>query len=438
MRLSPAAIIARLPALPAGAHYVLAYSGGLDSTVLLHLLAGRVPVRAVHVHHGLQAQADGWAQHCATQCTALNVPCTILRVEIPANNLRAQGMEAAARDARYAALAAELQAGDVLLTAQHANDQAETVLLQLLRGAGPKGLAAMPERREFAGTLLLRPLLPVLRRQIRDWADAHGLSWVEDPSNLDPALERSWLRQSLWPLLQARNAHPARLLTRVASLQAEALELQEALAQMDLPACQRNAHSLSCTSLLALTPARRVNVLRYWLQNHGVQMPPASLLQVQLPDLLNAREDAQPHISWGKWALQRHRDGLYLLAMANTADTAFACHWQPPACIQLPGGTLTATPMLGSGLCAQPQPFALRQRSGGERLLLHGIHRQVKDLLREADIPPWLRRSLPLLYCGDELVAIASLQVADNWRVQAAAAPGWQLHWQPLQPGWPE
>ncbi len=297
-------------AVPGAWRLCVAYSGGLDSTVLLHCLAGlRAPLglelTALHIHHGLRPEADTWAGHCAAQCARLAVPLKVERVAIVTGD---KGLEAAARDARRKHFAA--QEADAILLAQHQDDQAETILFRLLRGAGTRGLAAMrPVTPTTTGPDLWRPLLDTPRTEIRAYAEAQALRWIEDPSNADPVHTRNFLRLTILPILATRFPAVNAILARTADQMAEDAALLEALAMQDAEGAHDAAGGLSCARLAALTPARARNVLRGWLAQSGVFVDRA-----RLDDLLKqalAAPDAHPQIRIGEHRLRRSRGFLY-------------------------------------------------------------------------------------------------------------------------------
>ncbi len=437
--LSPASLSASLPPLAPGGRYALAYSGGLDSTVLLHLLrSAKLPLRAVHVHHGLRPEADAWAEHCREQCAALNVPFELRRVQVSRRD--ELGLEAAARAARYAALAETLAPADVLLTAQHQDDQAETVLLQLLRGAGPQGLAGMPALSLLGQARFARPLLAHTRAELRRYAEQYRLRWVEDPSNEEPTIKRSHLRQRLLPELERAWPGSSAALARGARLQAEASELLDELAQVDYARCAvASSPAVSVAALRALGPSRQRNLLRYWLAQQGLPAPASVHLEQALREVIGARADADPCLRWSGAELRRYRDGLYALASLPASPQA-TLRWNPPQTLRLPPGCgeLRARRAAGKGLLlpsgSLPEVhFAL----GGERLKPVGDrhHRSLKQLCQAAGVPPWVRGRMPLIYVDGKLAAIA-----DRWLAQDFAARrgqrGWLLEWRDPPPGW--
>lgn len=420
-----------LPPPPPCARVWIACSGGLDSTVLLHRLhaQGLRNLRAVHIHHGLQAAADGWVRHVRAQCRALGVPLTVRRVQVAADH--GEGPEAAARAARYAAFASLLRSGDLLVTAHHRDDQAETVLLRALRGSGIHGLAAMPALAPLGAAQLWRPLLALSRRQLRDYAEAHALRWIEDPHNADPRYARSWLRAELMPRLLPHWPQAVDSLARLAGRAAEATELLDALAQQDLLALRRGG-ALSIAGLLALSPARRRNALyRAWC----AQWPAPSQAQLQAleREVLEARDDAQPCLRHEHGELRRYRDDLYLLpALPPRPPAGWQRDWpRQRRGVELPDG-------LGRLQLARApvQPLRLRFARGGERLRPDGdAHtRGFKALCQARGLPVWVRERMPLVYARDggneELIAIAGY-----WRNARAAASGLDFRWQTTLPG---
>jgi len=402
---------------------LLAFSGGLDSTVLLHLLAeNRTALNyeliAIHVHHGLQAEADSWPAHCAQVCAAWNVPLTQVRVQ--ANPMLGESPEAAARNARYLALATALPARGVLLTAHHQDDQAETLLLQLLRGAGPRGLASMPEWAPFAGGHQVRPLLGHTRADLLEYAHQHQLVWIDDPSNTICNYDRNFLRHRVFPLLAERWPAAARTMARSATVCADAASLLDEMAAIDLAWVRLNRDSvLSVSGLLALSPSRRRNAIMHWFSRLGLPGPAsAHLVRIEV-DVLAARPDAMPCVRWPGVSVRRYRDGLHALAETGEGAAVGPIAWdgQP---LNIPGyGVLSVSEVLGAGISRrawQSGPVQVRFRSGGEHIRPHAAAhtRTLKNWLQENAVPPWERTVLPLVYAGKMLLGIGDLAVAHD------------------------
>lgn len=422
-------LIADVRALAADASgYWVAYSGGLDSQVLLHALAaGReylpAPLGAIHVNHNLQPDAPAWAEHCRAVCAALGIPCRVVSVQ--AQPAPGESPEAAARVARYRALADAVPAGGVLLTAHHQDDQAETLLLQLLRGAGPKGLAAMPA----VATALLRPLLDVDRAALLDYARQHALTWVEDPSNARREYDRNFLRHEIMPRLRTRWPTAAATLARGARHQAEAARLLDELAKIDLG----SDRILSASRLLSLSPPRRANLLRHWLHLHGAPMPSTAVLERIDRDVLHAAADAEPLVCWGDTRLRRYRDGLFLDDVLEQGDPSRCLDWRPDRPLSLPGGVLSAVRAQGEGVALRHLSggnLQVRFRQGGEMLQPVGRreHHSLKHLFQEAGVPPWERARVPLIYRGDDLLAVAGYWVCAEFQAQTDE-PGMRFMW---------
>ncbi|WP_236248499.1 tRNA lysidine(34) synthetase TilS [Pseudomonas mosselii] len=414
------------PWLNAPAWYV-AFSGGLDSTVLLHQLADYTrnhpapPLRAIHVHHGLQAAADIWPDHCRAVCAALGVELDVLPVQVAPG----ASLEQAARNARYDAFEKRLGLGEVLFTGQHRDDQAETLLFRLLRGAGLRGLSAMPQQRPLGQGSLVRPLLGLSRQQLQTYADMHGLVWVDDPSNSDTAFARNFLRGEVFPILRQRWPQAEANLARSAEHLGEAMGLLDELAASDLAIACDNAplpwlelYSLSLEVLAAMSPARQRNALQFWLSQRT--RLPDSRHWAGWNDLRDAAADACPvwrltdgelHRSHGRiWWL----NGVWLAAVSG--NYPWLDSGQP---LRLPGNgsvRLMSAP-LGEGL-------HIRYRQGGEIMQLPGRgRRDLKRLLNELQVPHFVRPRLPLLYRGEQLLAVANLP--------ELAQADCQLHWQP-------
>lgn len=401
--------------LPDGAQRLwLGYSGGLDSMVLLHALSrlynsGRVPaLQALHVHHGLQAVADDWVAHCAAQCAALGVELQVLHVHIDPSD--ADGPEAAARRARYEALAAAMAPGDVLATAHQLDDQAETFLMRALRGSGARGLAAMRPLQRFGPGWLWRPLLGRGRGELEAYAQQHGLAWIEDPHNADPRYERSWLRREVTPLLRRRWPAATRSLARSAALSAEADDLLTELAVQDHALCAAGA-GLGCAALRTLSPARQRNLLRVRIDALG--LPPATHgVLLRLDDLLQSAADATPLLAWPGGELRRYRDVLWMMPRLAAEPGAWSADWDgrgvlvlPPGCGELHGCDDE------QGDSGGPRRVRVGFARGGEGLVMHanGPRRPLKNLFQEHGVPPWQRRRTPLLYQQGELRWVGGL-----------------------------
>lgn len=436
MTFDPDRLLARLDELQAGRparRYVVAYSGGLDSSVLLHALAATrqqhgLPILAVHVNHGLSPDADGWEDACRRRAGELAVDFDSVAVTVPEHS--GEGLEAAARRARYAALHEKMREGDVVLTAHHEDDQAETLLLNLLRGSGVAGLAGIGAAQPFGEGRLLRPLLDLPRESLRRYALGVGLAWLDDPANEDPRFDRNYLRAEVLPCLQARWPAAAARLRASAALAAEAAQLLEELAARDL-ALLDDGGRVDIPGLRELSPARQRNVLRLAIRRAGLPPAPATRLEQALRDLLPAREDAQPLVTWPGAELRRYRDRLFLLEEQAGPSRAAAPGLAPGTPAQLGAGlgSLWLEKSAEGGLAPRllDAPLRLRFRHGGEKLKPHGrreTHR-VKKLFQEHGVLPWMRERVPLIYAGDELVAVADLWIADS----AWSAPGYAVRW---------
>lgn len=405
---------------------LVGYSGGLDSHVLLHALAqlgvdGGWPARAIHIHHGLHADADRWAEHCARTCAALGIVLEVETVTIA--GIAEHGLEEAARRARYAAFARHLRAGEVLLTAHQRDDQAETVLLQLLRGTGVRGIAAMPACVPFAGGSLARPLLHWSRNALADYARVEQLRYIDDPSNTDSDLARNYLRAEIMPRLTARWPEAAEQLARSARHSLEAVALFDEIAALDLKACGNPAGELRIECLVPLSLPRRSNLLRFWLRERGLRVPPEGTVRQILDQCEHVPRTRHANITWPEGEVRRYRDVL-TAGVRRGAPADWTTAWDPALPLPIPGTgkRLRLQPTTGGGLAQawlRAAPWQVQWRRGGERCLLPGrTHRhRLKKLLQEAGVPPWERARLPLVYVDGRLAA-----VADRWVCQPFAA----------------
>ena len=410
--------------------YVIAFSGGLDSTALAHaLVAGNsnTPILAVHIDHGLHDNSARWSAHCEAFAESLGVEyrSRVVTVQLESG----KGPEASAREARYTALHAELQRGDWLLSAHHREDQAETLLLNLVRGSGPAGIAGIGGIRRFGPGWLARPLLNTDRASLRDYAALHDLQWIEDPSNTDRRFDRNFLRHDILPRLKSRWPDIAARLQRSATHAGEAASLMADLAEIDLDALGGVAENLPIDGLLALTPGRQRNVLRHALRLLGLSTPTALQLERILKEVLPAREDAQPHVTWPGASVRRYRNGLYLLpeVLADAPLCGPIAGHEVPLGAGL--GVLHFEPGAPGGLSTDLLEHGLRLdiRQGGEEFKPkgHAHTRKLKKLLQDAGVVPWMRERLPLIYSGAKLVAVGDLWIASD----AFSEPGVAIRW---------
>ncbi|WP_101925790.1 MULTISPECIES: tRNA lysidine(34) synthetase TilS [Luteimonas] len=421
-----------LPVAPEGGAVLVGFSGGLDSTALLHRLA-RDPdlrargLRAVHVHHGLQAGADAWAAQCRGFCAALDVPLAVVRVVV--DRASGLGLEGAARAARHAAFAGALGDGELLALAHHRDDQAETFLLRALRASGPDGLAAMRAQRPLARGQLWRPLLDTPRAALLAYARSHALTWVEDPSNARDDADRNFLRHQVLPLLRTRWPHAAAALATAAELQAGTVGLldsgdADALAQVR----SLDPQVLRVEALRGLPAARRARVLRRWVAGLGLAPLPAAGVAWCDATGLAASSDRTPCFEWHGCRLQRWRDLLHADRAHPPLPAAFEVRWTGETPLPLPGGgVLRLAPA-----AAWPWPVTVRARRGGERIVQPGRPHShaLQHVLQSLGVPPWVRAGLPLLVDDeDRLLAAGDLAFAaeaDAWLRTHGAVMRWQ------------
>jgi tRNA(Ile)-lysidine synthase len=401
----------------------VAYSGGVDSHVLLHLLAKQPDLknrlRAIHINHGLNTAASQWSQHCAEVADALDVP--FFSIQVSVTEIEKLGMEAAARQARYNAILSHVIEHDVVLTAQHQHDQAETLLIQLLRGAGPKGLAAMPSVTSKRNITFLRPFLNVTQSQILTYAEHYQLEWVEDPSNQERRWARNYLRHEVWPVIENRWPSAAQTVSRSAAHCAEAAELLDELAEIDLQQCLAGQEQIQIDQLSRLSLARQRNLIRYFIHQQSFPLPNTDVLQNILDEVCFSKQDATASVEWEGIQSKRYKNQLFIFRKRERFDTelsrqitsfdvvrlddSYFLHWQ------------TAK---GKGISQQcvEQGLTLKFRQGGERIQLNESHHSsVKHLLQDWQIPPWMRASIPLIFLDEELILIGEYATAQAYRV---------------------
>ncbi len=429
--------------IKAGDHLCVGLSGGLDSMVLLTLLKALVPLgafrlSAVHVNHQIHPEADRWQQFCEAHCLEQGIPFVFERVSLPRES--GESLEAVARAARYAVFAR--QPADFIVLAHHQDDQAETLLIQLMRGAGLPGLCAMPEVRRLdarAGAPnLLRPLLNVGRRDLRAFAESARLRWVEDPSNDQSAHVRNFLRHIVAPVLSERFPTWPATVARSAGHLAQASVLLDALAQQDFAICG-DAAGIRVSAALAFGEDRATNLLRWWLRQQGAPACHQGQLQEWLRQAY-AAPDRMPELTWGGWVLNRFA-GVWQLhrALASNWPAISLPNW-PAEAILIPGaGRLVQEHVVGAGIRAEilnRGDITLRSRRGGERLRpqSRGATRTLRHLFQEARLPPWWRDALPLVFRGETLICIPGVAVEATAQA-SASEPGLRLRWEPFAPG---
>jgi len=422
------------------------FSGGLDSTVLLHSLS-RQPVlasklQAVHVNHGLSPNADAWQSHCQKRCETLSIPFLPREVQVdPLANI-----EEGARLARYAVFSSLLTENDCLLLGHHIDDQAETLLLQLFRGAGVDGMAAMAPIKRLTKGVLARPLLQYSRVELEGYARQHQLTWVDDESNQNSAFSRNYLRHQIMPLLQEKWPSVVDNLARSATHCQQAKLNLEALAEIDCVELIESSDRLSLRHLLTLNHERLVNVLRVWLRRNQVRYPSAVILKRIINEVIFAKNDASTMIEWNSITVRRYQQTLYLLKVARQdqpttiewaefpaplrlGEEVFLVSLRPAACPRDPEGfspgEISGSRGKAAGRRQHDIPTGLkippgshvqvRFRQGGELLHWHGQTKQLKKLFQQWQVPPWQRDQTPLLYINDELAAVVGYAISDQY-----------------------
>ena len=426
-----------LETLPSRKRFLIAYSGGLDSHVLLHLLAALDKeagciIKAVHINHNIQRESRAWAGHCRDTCRALGVELDV--IDVDASRPGKESPESWARQLRYAAIENILAEGEILLTAHHQDDQLETLLIRLLRGSGVMGLASMRAVRQFGKGLHARPLLHLSRAQLLDYARQNNLDWIDDPSNTDRRLDRNFVRHEIIPVIKKRWPSAALPLTRAIQTFADTQELLDEVARQDLLSCSTekpDVVAVDCVKRLSVP--RQKNMMRYWSRALNLPSPDSRHVSHIVSDVIDARHDSSARVRWKGAELQRHGNNLYLGAPLEEFDKSVTRVWDFTGPCPLQYGELSAVEGYGNGikkeLCVDAQ-VEVRYRTGGEEIHLPGRHcrHKLKKLFQETGTPPWLRERVPLIYVGNRLAMVAGFWTDTDF-VAAVDEPSWIVSW---------
>ncbi|MEE8320577.1 MAG: tRNA lysidine(34) synthetase TilS [Gammaproteobacteria bacterium] len=426
-----------LQTLPITRRYWVGYSGGLDSHVLLHLLISikdkiDPDISVVHIDHSLSHNSESWSEHCQQVCDRLDVK--IHNIKIKATCPNGESIENWARQRRYAAISELIGKDDIFLTAHHREDQAETVLLQLMRGSGPRGLAGMPVIRQFDKGWLARPLLGFTRNQILDYAKRHHLRWIDDESNIDVSYDRNYLRQVALPVLEDRWPGLSRMVSRSAGHQSEIIGLLDEIAQSDLEhGISKGNDALDICVLKSLTNARIKNLIHYWLKKQHFPAPDSGHLKHILSDVIYSSMDSSPCLRWSGTEVRRYKTMMYAMEPLPIHDPGQRLRWDMAKSLKLASGVLAAKKHKGDGIAMEICQDGLVEvgfRQGGECLRLSGRkHRhELKKLFQEYGVLPWYRDRIPLLFIRDKLAAVAGLWIDEEF-IAGMDQVSWQINW---------
>ncbi|MCL5261242.1 MAG: tRNA lysidine(34) synthetase TilS [Gammaproteobacteria bacterium] len=409
-------------------NFFVAFSGGLDSHVLLHALAKirdanphlNLQLTAIHINHNLSANSLSWAEHCQKICAMLNIPCLIKDIFVTKTDIVGKSLEEVARKLRYQAIAAFLPENSCLLTAHQQDDQAETLLLQLFRGAGVRGLAAMPVKTTFGKSLLIRPLLDFSRAALIEYATTNELKWIEDESNASINFDRNFLRLEIMPKLKMRWPGILQTLHRAATNAAEMTLLLDELAAADYLETKASGSRLVISKLLLLSPERQRNLIRYWLKKLHLALPAKTkLLQLQ-KDVLHARLDANPLVHWDGVEIRRYQGELYAMEPLPKILENLILPWDLTKPLKLPAnlGTLIAKNISAATTAKiDLEKISVRFRNFGAncRLKKRTGTKQLKKLFQDWKIPTWQRDRIPLVFFGEEIAVIVGYGYCQNW-----------------------
>ncbi len=417
--------------LPQTRLFWVGFSGGVDSSALLHALhknrdALQAPIHAVHFHHGLHPSADSWQQHCRNFCRERDISFTSRKLEIKRANRTS--IEEESRNCRYLAIGEMLQRNDIYLTAHHADDQAETLFLNLMRGSGIEGLAGIPELRNLGKGWVARPLLNTRRSELENYLIRHGIDWLEDPSNRDPSFDRNFLRNCLFPQLETRWPGVVQRLTRTSRTARMSVTALADFIDIHCDELLHNRHRMPLRPFLQLEPPMRALVLRQWLRRQEIPALPEVRLNEFIQQIAGSTSSSQAEVRWGGWQIKLYGNLIWL--QDQVIPTLESCKdWTVGSKMKL-NDSLGCLQLYGSKITI-PGGWRVTSRRKGKRIRLHdqGVRRKLKDLFRESAIPPWLRSSIPVLYWDGEAVAIGDWIFAhrlQNWLDTHAVEYRWE------------
>lgn len=418
-----------------GGRYLVGYSGGMDSHLLLCAMAGirnrlKADIAAIHIHHGVSIRAEDWVSHCQLTCDRLNIPLEVVAVQADTSQ---PSLENELRAARYRAFEERLAHNDLLLLAHHADDQVETIIQRLLRGSGPRGISGMPRSRVIGKARLLRPLLDLTRSELRQYATTAGLEWVEDESNRDERFDRNYIRHQLVPKLERRWPGFRKTFIRHADISAQTDQCLGFFLDRELAAIRQTSQEIDIKLLQQYPRSVQINLLRRWLELAGMGMPGYDQLNGILREVVGAKRDAAPQLRCANWIIRRYQQKLWVGKLLPPHDPSRVIDWKVKEALTDPAmGCLKALPSRGEGISVQfaQTPLRVGFRQGGERCRPQGRQgsHPLKKLLQEYAVPPWLRDRVPLVYRGEDLVAVADLWVCHGFSAKSDSK-GLRLVW---------
>ncbi|MDC0186050.1 tRNA lysidine(34) synthetase TilS [Gammaproteobacteria bacterium] len=415
--------------------FCIAFSGGMDSTVLLHVMKNIIDeksqIRAIHINHNIVDNSKVWTKTCKSICKNFGIDIEIISLEVTHNGY---GLEAAARDERYKKLKEKLYENEYLLTAHHEEDQMETVFLRMARGTGLDGLQGINEKYSFGEGIIFRPMLEVSKTSVMDYAKEHQLKWVEDSSNQDTHFDRNFLRKKIIPQFRERWPSIASSVSRLSQLSAQNIKILNQIAEEDIGPIA-NMNELPLAKLLDKSFERANNMLRYIILANGMSIPSMKTLQDGLKEMLDPETDKSV-IAWKDYCIRKYKNHLYFLSNSdlepNKVDVRIP--WEIGKTVNLGEniGSIEATFIHGDGLSIEKceNKLTISYRQGGELIkpIGHRINKSLKNLFQENQILPWMRDKIPLIYYQDELVSVADLWFNQNY-VASQNEAGFVVNW---------
>ena len=416
---------------------IIAYSGGIDSSILLHLLFSikedlKQSLEAIHINHGLHDKSNDWEKFCRRKCESYNI--SFRAISIKENCPKNVSVECWARDKRYSLIAKEIKNNDILLTAHHMDDQIETFFLQVFRGAGPRGLASMPVIKKISNGYHARPFLNIQRSELEKYASINKILWQDDDTNSDIRYERNYLRHKVLVYLEKAWPSYRKSISRVVSHQKESMSILSEIALEDMrEVLCKNFINLDVKILKGLSLPRQKNLIFYWLDSLNLEKPGSKHMHQIIKTLINTSSDKSPCVNWKNTEVRKYRDQLYASQIFKQHNINEEIYWNTDSPLEIQGEKLIAKETLGKGILRssiEGAKITIRYRHGGEKIYSNSLSnsKKVKKIFQEHGVLPWFRDRVPLIYINEELAVVPGFCVGKKFSA-SKNEKSLDIHW---------